>query len=316
MRCARGGEGSEPMSIQVLPESLTTTEALQRLIRLLLEKEQLRRSLQLRDFGSRVTEEEEAHTLLGRVIQATQGTLALEEPPRTVPSLRLTQRLSRLPRQTLLLYLFLSPVGLLFLYFTLHESEASAALWIARGAILSLLTIPLLLYRRAKINVEHDCGYVRNSEAKAVIVIDQLPTVQFLSYLAHEYGHHLCFELEHSPKEDWMREGWARLLQWQVMQRLYQDEKNPAYLYHILVQITGELKSACEIISRALHQRLPFRVRIIRTIYQKNPLLRLLTGTPGFNPVRLIDHAVGTAVFFLEADRLGPGETLLKRSFD
>jgi hypothetical protein len=165
-------------------------------------------------------------------------------------------------------------------------------------------------------NIEHHCGYVRNSEGKAVIVIDQLPTAQFLSYLVHEYGHHLCFELDHTAKEDWMREGWARLLQWQVMQRLYRQENNPAYIYHVLVQIIGELKFACELISRVHHRRLPREARMIKTMYQRNPLLRLLTGTAGFNPARLIDHAVGTAVFFLQAERCGPIECLHKQPFE
>ena len=304
------------MLMQILPKFLTTTENLQRLIQLLLEKEKLLRSLQLGDFGSRVIEEAEAQPLLDRVIQVTRSTLALDKFPQTVLSLRLTRRLSRLPRQILLLYLLLSPVGLLFLYLTLKESEASAALWIAWGAIFTLFVIPLLIYRRARINIEHECGYVRDSKGKSVIVIDQLRTVQFQSYLAHEYGHHLYLERWESGNEEWVREGWSRLVQWQVVQQLCRQEENPAYLYHSLVQIIGELKFACEIIRRTLHKRLPLRVSLIRTIYQKNPLLRLLAGTPGFSTTRLIDHATGTAVFFLEADRIGPRETLLKRFLD
>jgi hypothetical protein len=303
------------MPIQIIPGSLTTEKALQRLIRLLLDKENLRHRLPPGNFGPRVSQEEEAQPLLDRVIQVTRGTLALDELPKTVPSIRFTRRLSRLPRQTLLLYLLLSPAGLLFLYLTPTESQASAALWIARGAIFSLFVIPLLFYRRARINIEHECGYVRDSRGESIIVIDQLRTVQFQSYLAHEYGHHLYLDRWESGNEEWLREGWARLVQWQVVQQLCRQEENPAYLYHSLAQIIGELKFACEIISRALHQRLPFRVRLIRTIYQRNPLWRLLTGTPGFNPVRLIDHAVGTAVFFLEADRIGPNEAL-RQSFE
>lgn len=303
------------MSLQVLPESLKATDVLQRLVQLLLEQEKLRRTLQLGDFGPRVTEGKEAQSLLDRVVQITRSTLALDEQPQTVPSLRLTRRLSLLPRQIVILYLLLSPVGLFFLYLTLKESEPSAALWIARGAIFTLFIIPLLFYRRARINIEHECGYVRDSKGRSVIVIDQLRTVQFQSYLAHEYGHHLYLEQWGSRNEMWVREGWARLVQWQVVQQLCRQEDNQAYLYHALVQIIGELKFACEIISRALHQRLPFRVRLLRTIYQRNPLLRLLTGTPGFSTSRLIDHAVGTAFYFLEADRIGPQEALCQ-SFD
>jgi hypothetical protein len=207
-------------------------------------------------------------------------------------------------------------VGLFFLYLTLKESEGGEALWIARGAIFALFVIPLLFYRRARINIEHECGYVRDAKGRSVIVIDQLRTIQFQSYLAHEYGHHLYLEQWGSGNEVWVREGWARLVQWQVVEQLCREEENQAYLYHALVQIIGELKFACEIISRALHQRLPLQVRSIRTLYQRNPLLRLLTGTPGFSTIRLIDHAVGTALYFLEADRIGPRETLLKRPFE
>ena len=302
--------------MQALPKSLTTTETLQRLIQLLLEKKTLLRGLRVGNAGSRVTETDQATMLLDRVMQVTRSALDLDEFPPRDPKVKLSRRLNRLPRQVVSLYGLLLPVGLLFLYLTLHESETSEALWIVRGAIFSLFVLPLLFYRRARINIEHECGYVRDSKGRSVIVIDQLRTVQFQSYLAHEYGHHLYFELDIAQKEEWMREGWARLLQWQVMLRLYQDENNPAYLYHVLLQIIGELKFACELISRIVHHRLPRQVRFMRTIYQRNPVLRLLTGTPGFDPTRLIEHAVGTAVFFLQADRIGPRETLLKRSFD
>jgi hypothetical protein len=100
------------------------------------------------------------------------------------------------------------------------------------------------------------------------------------------------------------------------MQRLYRQENNPAYIYHVLVQIIGELKFACELISRVHHRRLPREARMIKTMYQRNPLLRLLAGTAGFNPARLIDHAVGTAVFFLQAERCGPIECLHKQPFE
>ena len=300
------------MAMQILPKSLTTTENLQRLIHLLLEKETLRRSLHLREFGPRVTEEEAAQSLLDRVIQVIRSTLALDEMSLTAPGLRLTRRLSRLPRQIFLLYLLLSPVGLLLFYLTLKQSETSAALWITRGAIFTLFSLPLLFYRRARINIEHECGYVRDSEGRSVIVIDQLRTVQFQSYLAHEYAHHLYLERWESGNEEWVREGWSRLVQWHVVQQLCRQEENKAYLYHSLVQIISELKFACELISRVLHKRVPLRVRFVRTIYQRNPLLRLITGTPGFSTTRLIDHAVGTAVYFLEADRMGAQEALRK----
>lgn len=303
------------MPIQALPKPLTTPEALERLIQLLIEKEKLRRNLKIKGFGPRVANNEEASHSLFRVMQVTMDVLQMADLPLAAPELVLTRRLGRLPRQTAVLYLLLLPPILFFLYLTLNQSEGGGALWLVRGAIVFLLVIPLLLYRRVRINIEHECGYVRDSKGGAVIVIDQLPTVQFRSYLAHEYGHHLYFEGGGAGQETWMREGSARLLQWQVMQHMYHDESNPAYLYHALVQIIGELKFACELISRVLHQRLPRQVRSIKTMYQMNPLLRLLTGIPGFSTIRLIDHAVGTAFYFLEADRIGPQEAL-RKSFE
>lgn len=300
------------MTLKVLPKSLATPEALARLSQILIEKEKLRRTLKSKDFGPRIVNIEEARHSLIRVMQVTSEVLQLDDPPSATPELVLTERLSRLPRQIVVLYLLFLPPILFFLYLTLIQSEGGGALWMVRGAIVFLLLLPLLLYRRARINIEHECGYVRDSKGKAVIVIDQLPNVQFVSYLAHEYGHHLYFELVGAGEESWRREGSARLLQWQVMQHLYHHENNGAYLYHALVQVIGELKFACELISRVIHHRLPRQVRSIRTIYQRNPFLRLLTGTPGFSTTRLIDHAVGTAVYFLEADRSGLQETLRK----
>ena len=303
------------MDLKVLSESLATPEALVRLSQILIEKEKLHRTLKDKDFGSRVINLEEARHSLSRVMQVTLQVLQLDNPPAATPELVLSERLSRLPRQIVVLYLLFLPPILFFLYLTLIQSEGGGALWLVRGAIVFLLFVPLLFYRRARINIEHECGYVRDSEGKAVIVIDQLPTVQFLSYLAHEYGHHLYFELVGTGEESWRREGVARLLQWQVMQQLYHQENKGAYLYHALVQVIGELKFACELIGRVIHQRVPRQVRSINTIYQKHPLLRLLTGTPGFSTTRLINHAVGTAIYFLEAHRLG-SEQALRKSFE
>jgi len=83
------------------------------------------------------------------------------------------------------------------------------------------------------------------------------------------------------------------------MNILFGREENPAYLYHALDQIIGELKFACELISLVRKQRLPLRVRKIHTMYHRNPVLRLVTGTPGFRMEQLTDHAVGTACFLV-----------------
>ncbi len=293
------------MPVQVLPEYLTTTTALDGIIQLLLEKETLRRSLKVRDFGPRVTETHQTQRLFTRVIQATQKAMDLNEIPQASPKLILTHRLSRLPRKIIGLFCLLLPVSLFLFYLSLGQPESNGALWLVRGGLLLLMITPLLVYRRARLNIEHECGYVRDSQGNAAIVIDQLPTIQFQSYLAHEYAHHLYFERFGARDEEWMREGWARLVQWQVMGYLCRMDDNPGYLHHALNQIIGELKFASELISKVLRCKVPRQVRLIRSPYQRNPLMRLLTGTPGFNVNRLIGHAVGTAVYFLEAERQG-----------
>jgi hypothetical protein len=50
--------------------------------------------------------------------------------------------------------------------------------------------------------------------------------------------------------------------------------------------------------------------RLIELLLEKEALRRLLTGVPGFSTISLIDHAVGTASYFLEAGRVGPREAL------
>lgn len=298
------------MSLQVLPQSLISSEALKDLIALLLEKEKLRRTLKVRNFGLRVTDANEAERLFGRVALVTRKVLDIDAGDLPDPKLVLTRRLGQLPRQTLKLYLFFLPVCLFLLYCTLYESDGGAALWAVRVAILFLLVFPLLFHRRIRLNIEHECGYIRNMEGLSTIIIDQLPAIQFQSYMSHEYAHHIYFQHFDRKSEKWIREGWARLVQWQVAQHLYRLEGNPAYLYHVLVQTIGELKFACQMVSIVLHQRLPRQVRRIRTIYHSNPLFKLLTGTPGFNLTSLIDHAVGTACYFLAEQHIGLQGTL------
>jgi hypothetical protein len=299
------------MSIPVLPKHLISMETLDRSIRLLQEKERLRQTLTVNGFGSRVAHPEEAHLLLSTVISATREIFPAEILPDTTPEIFQTRRLGRLPRQTARLYLLLLPVCLVLLLLSWVESgQGTVAHWLARGASLSLLAIPILIHRRSRINIEHQCSYVRDGRGRGGIVIDQLPAIQFQSYLAHEYAHHIYFERFGERGEDWIREGWARLVQWQVMQRRYQLEDNPAYLYHVLIQIISEVKFACQIISKTLGRPLPRQVKRIPSLYHPNPLRWLLTGMPGYDVVRLVDHAVGTASYFLEAEKRGPEEAL------
>lgn len=286
------------------PPFLLNAETLAALIKLLLEKEALRRTVKARKFGLRVTYEDTAYRLFARVIRCTEEVLHLSTSHRPVPKLILTRQLSRLPRQTLKSYLFFAPLVLLLLFLGLSQSLTSAVLLPFLLANCLLLLVPLLLHRRTRIHLEHQCGYGKDESGQVVIVMGQLPSIQFQSYLAHEYAHQLC--AQHREKtEAWMKEGWARLVQWRVSEHLYHMGGDPAYLFHALAQIIGELKFACEIIAPVLHTRLPRNVRRIRTIYPRNPLFALITGTPGSKLESLVDHAMGTASYFLAAEQQG-----------
>jgi len=295
--------------MRILPSTLISTEVLDALTALLLEKEALRRALRVQRLGPRVEDPELARRRFRRIIGITHELLNLDGVHVDEPRLQLTHRLRHLPRQVLNLCFFLFPIAFFFIYLDLHHEETAPATWLARLAVFSLLIIPLLVYRRGKLNIEHDCSYVRDASGQT-ITIDQLHSVQFDSYVAHEYAHHLYFELFDRKKEHWIREGWARLAQWEVVHRLYRSEKNPTYLYYTLDQVVGELKFACEIISMVLGRKLPKEVQRIQTMYKMNPLLRHLTGTPGFDIYELLDHAIGTASYFLAGHCLGSEKAL------
>lgn len=298
------------MPLEALPPHLVRESTLEQLISMLQDKEGLRERVSPEGFGPRVTDAVEAQRLLHKVASVSQEVLDLPFTWVSEPKLVLTQRLSQLPQQTLNLYALFLPITLPFLYVAFSQQATGAALWLVRGAALFLLAAPLLMYRRSRINIEHQCGYVRNWKGEAAIVVDQLPAIQFQSYVAHEYAHHVFYEHFGRNENGYVKEGWSRLVQWQVVRRLSRRENNPAYLTHALTQITSELKFACEVISMARGQRLPRQVRRIPTLYHRNPLRRAFTGMPGFNPLRLLDQAVGTASCLLAAQRFGLGEVL------
>ena len=278
------------------PSDLFTNDRVEDLIGILLELDARRRTLGKRDFGPRVADRQEALNLLTRIQKAAlEITGAVEPGPE--PDIELIDRLGRLPAQCFRLFLFLLPIcGLLFLlvWWSGGDVFVRVFLWMV---ILMILAAPLAVFRRARLNIEHQCGYVRTEAGRGVMVMERLPRVQFMSFLAHEYGHHLFFEMYGEDRETWFREGWARLFQWRVCQSLAKDEADPAFLHHVLNQAIGELKYALETISGIMGRRLPFKVRLIKTMYHRNPFYRLVTGTPGFDAESLMDHAMGTAVF-------------------
>lgn len=303
------------MTVPSVPEFLLSLETLDCLVQILLEKDSLRRSLKVRQAGPRVTGEKEAEFLLSKVIHCTREVLNLETVP-PVPRLVLTKRLSRLPRDTLKAYLFFAPFSLLLLFVVSNLLLTASAMIPLAGASGFLLVVPFLIHRRTRIHIEHQCAYGLDQEGRPLILIDQLPPAQFQSYLAHEYAHHLYTFFWHEGKESWRKEGWARLTQWRVCQSLSDREKNPAYLYHALRQITGELKFACQIIASALQKRLPGKAARVPSIYHRNPLFTLLAGTPVSNATTLLGHSIGTAIYFLMEKRRGFESDLLREQKD
>ncbi|MDY0039931.1 MAG: hypothetical protein RBS57_06430 [Desulforhabdus sp.] len=303
---------SKKKSIQpeIIPASFATYTNLQDLIEILGEKAHLLRTLKPFDFGKRVRNADEATALLNQIANLTHEALGLHNCVPKKPCLVLTEKLTKLPAITLRLYLVYLPISLLLLYIVFSVPTGSLAFLIALAAVILVLAVPYLAYRRTRLNLEHSCKYRRGATNRAVIEIDQLRKIQFQSYLTHEYAHHLYYELGGRSDEAWLREGWARLVQWHVMQRLYRSEENSAFLHHVLLQIVGELKFACIVLSSILRVRLPSKVRRIRTIYRNDPFYRLLTGTPGFNLQSLTRHAVGTASCFLAERREGPDRAL------
>jgi len=297
--------------MKVLPQSLISIESLHILIELLLETDKLRKTLKRMDYGNRVTTEEEADNIFRKTAQITRRVLDIDSVDIPEPKIVLTRHLSRLPYLTARLYLIFLPLCLFLIYLTVpHHGDGDIAVWIIWLAIVFLLFFPLIYRRRVQLNIEHECGYRKDAEDGPVITIDQLLSIQFQSYLSHEYAHHLYYHYFGRTSNTWVGEGWARFVQWQVAQHMCREEENPAYLYHAITQIIGELKFACSLITMVLRIRLPAHVRKIRSIYKGNTLINFFTGSPGYNIDSLIVHAVGTAVFFLAERRIGLNKTL------
>ena len=292
------------MVLEQLPELLTRPDGVERISRLLLEKEHLRRGLQEVHPGRRVSDDEEARRLLHGVIEVFRDALNLEDPSGCLPKVALSRKLSKLPRALFSMYAVLFPVALGCFIATFLIDSSGAALWVVRGVILLMLAIPLPAGRRVRLNIEHNCRYVRTKDRRAIIAIDQLPTVQFQSFLAHEYAHHLFYQRFGAETAPWIREGWARLVQWRYALFMHKQDNNPAHLAYALEQIIGELKYCCQLLCYFRGEKVPASVKKVRTMYHRNPFYRLVMGTPGFRMEQLVDHALGTGCFFrAEQDR-------------
>jgi hypothetical protein len=299
------------MKYFVIPEYVLSQERLDTLLAILLEKESVLSSVKTKDFGPRVTEPESAKHLLSKISKCTRKVLGLSAEELPEPDLTLRHNLSQLSNHLLKGYLFFVPLCTLLAVATAaQEFTSTIAYYLVFTVLAFLLLIPLLVHRRTRLYLEHQCKYVRTGIGNGNIVVDELHSVQLQSYLAHEYGHHLFFCLYGEPTDPWVKEGWARLVQWRVVSELAEKEGNPAFLHHALFQIVSELKFACTLLARLHYRRLPRKIQRIPTLYHFNPFYRLITGTPGFHMGKLLKHSFGTAVFFLECTERSSEEVL------
>lgn len=307
-----GSRRSSPQSAQLLPKALTTVDAFYELLDVLLAFDERRRSLPLKGFGAPVRTEERAGALFDRVAGITADLLGSGSPAAGRPALVLKGNLRRLRFLTLRLYGVLLPIILFFFYLTLGHPVEDPAVWFVRAVLLFLLAFPLIYRRRLRMNLEHSCRYGDDGRGNAAICMEELGEIPFQSYLAHEYAHHVYRGLFGDGGDRWLREGWCRTIQRKVCERLAAEENEPAFLHHVLLQVTGEIKFALGLMGRSLRLGLPSRARRVKTIFRINSLVNFFTGNPGYDVRSLLIHALGTAFFALAERRMTFEEAILR----
>jgi hypothetical protein len=295
--------GRKRKVIEDAPGWLFDYPALDALAEEVSEKDRLLRSLKPEDYGPRVTDPDEARRLMEKVMRITAEAAGMAVPE-NLPELDLTRKLRVLPYLCFRQFLFLSGVGLI-LFIAGLSIEFPARYFPGLGAVwAAVLACPYLICRRSRLEIERESLYVRTAGGRGRVTVDELPAALFQTYLVHELAHHLYHERFGETGQPWQRHGWARLVQWRATTIL--AEENPACLYHVLLQIVSELKYAAESVTVSLGLPVPPKaVRNARTMYVRNPLYRIATGTPGFNPLVLFEISLGTAAFFVLEKKLG-----------
>lgn len=257
-------------------------------------------------FSKRVRTQKEADQIFLRVVEEVHDFLGIAHQGFRKPKLVLTKRLSRLPKRLLPLYVFPSICALIQARLLTASTHLSIEDYFVTACIISLFLVPLLIYRRSKLNVEHACLYIRKPDNRGEIVIDQLKEADFAASLAHEYAHHIYYELN-MPGSPVLKEGWARGIQRIIGERYAQRENDKSHLRGVLDITVGELKYAYMWMCCRLKHKIPRWLRRTRTIYDGNPFSRWITGKPGFSRNQLEIHAFGTALFRLAEERFGQG---------
>jgi hypothetical protein len=171
---------------------LYSEASLESLMEILLSKDRFRKQLPRGSFGRRVTGLDEASQSLRRITAVAERILRpFVDETAPDPRLALDDRLSRLKSETIRSFTAFSALALcLTATSTLALPLGQAFVPVAVSG-LSLLAIPLLIHRRTRIHLEHQCVYTADEQGPGTIRMAQLPLIQFDSYLAHELGHHI-----------------------------------------------------------------------------------------------------------------------------
>lgn len=244
--------------------------------------------------GPRTTPER-AEELFKRVhLQLVSLVKGKEVPP---PELLFLPFGKRLTRSVLVFSLIVScVVGFLFCVVIIAHARGFLSLretgLLALSAC-SLLYLPFPVYRRTRINMEHNCRYIRDGR-KGYVVIGDVREGLFISFCAHEMAHHFLREKE-GGGGPW-EEGWARWIQFKISEALSR-ECNVDALTPVLTLLVGELKEALMLTKG--DRAVPGWVRRVRSPFHTSPFVRWVRGEPGYSKESLSVHALGTAAFAL-----------------
>jgi hypothetical protein len=243
--------------------------------------------------GPRTTPER-AEELLKRVYLQLISLVKDEIP---LPELRFLPFGRQLIKNVLIFSLLVScMVGLLFcVVITAHARG-----FLSRGEMVFLLLsacvllyLPFPLYRRTRINMEHNCRYLRDGD-KGYVVMGDIREGMFISFCAHEMAHHFLREKEKGGGS-W-EEGWARWVQLKISEVLSQEYEVDA-LIPALTLLVGELKEALMLTKG--NRPIPGWVRRVRSPFHTSSFGRWIRGEPSYSKKRLSVHALGTAAVAL-----------------
>lgn len=230
-----------------------------------------------------------------------------------LPELRFLPFGRQLTKNILIFSLLVScMVGLLFCVVIIAHARGFLSL---RETVLlmlfacGLLYLPFPLYRRTRINMEHNCRYIRD-EHKGHVVIGDVREGMFISFCAHEMAHHFLREKGRGGGS-W-EEGWARWTQLKISEVLSQEYEVDA-LTPVLTLLVGELKEA--LILTKGDRPIPGWVRRVRSPFHTSSFGRWVRGEPGYSKESFSFHALGTAAFALLVGLRGDG-VFIKRFFE